>query len=247
MRFLKRAIRRFIEACGYDIFPVPKILKAHPEFRANVDILELFLHDYFDGPPIKFIQIGAADGQENDPVHRFVKEHGWRGVLVEPLPKNFARLQKTYAGVDCVHLVNAAIAPKPGTLKLYYLDRPDLKGSAQLTSFSREHIIKHKHIEFAESEIREIDVPCISVAELVKTHSFEDFDFLQIDTEGMDCKLINTLDFNLLKPKVINFEFIHSPEHEVNATILKLRQAGYQFMVPNTYDLLAFLPKAPKF
>jgi hypothetical protein len=40
-----------------------------------------------------FVQIGANDGMGDDPVRRHVFEDGWVGVLVEPLPDVFERLQ----------------------------------------------------------------------------------------------------------------------------------------------------------
>lgn len=49
----------------------------------------------------KFVQIGANDGTGDDPVQRHVFEDGWVGVLVEPLPDMFKRLQVASLSALC--------------------------------------------------------------------------------------------------------------------------------------------------
>jgi hypothetical protein len=60
-----------------------------------MNILEKFRHTYDSyffnrkvqktiGEDFFFIQIGACDGKEFDPIYRLVQEHNLAGVLVEP-------------------------------------------------------------------------------------------------------------------------------------------------------------------
>jgi len=42
------------------------------------------------------LQIGACDGELADPIMRYMHQYEWSGLLVEPLPDLFARLQHTY-------------------------------------------------------------------------------------------------------------------------------------------------------
>jgi hypothetical protein len=96
-------------------------------------------------PQVGFVQVGAFDGRTNDPIHDLVRRHGWRGVLVEPQPEPFARLRETYAGVDGLVLVNAAVAEQRGSMTLWRVGDPqpdDPWWVARAASFSREHLAK---------------------------------------------------------------------------------------------------------
>ena len=43
------------------------------------------------------VQIGANDGEREDPVSRLLRNRRrWRGLLVEPLPRDFKQLVKNY-------------------------------------------------------------------------------------------------------------------------------------------------------
>eukprot|EP00288_Rhodomonas_lens_P002868 CAMPEP_0177732996 /NCGR_PEP_ID=MMETSP0484_2-20121128/23431_1 /TAXON_ID=354590 /ORGANISM="Rhodomonas lens, Strain RHODO" /LENGTH=346 /DNA_ID=CAMNT_0019246311 /DNA_START=43 /DNA_END=1080 /DNA_ORIENTATION=+ len=55
------------------------------------------------------LQIGACDGSSFDPVHDILKHLSWGGLLVEPLPDIFRRLQHTYAAFPLVTLANVAV------------------------------------------------------------------------------------------------------------------------------------------
>ena len=51
------------------------------------------------GDSLNFIQVGANDGEYADPLHSFIVNYPWHGILVEPQPDIFARLRKNYAAM----------------------------------------------------------------------------------------------------------------------------------------------------
>ena len=78
------------------------------------------------GAGFTVLQIGANDGVSLDPLSSLVRKHGWSGVLVEPNPVNFEKLQQTYANQPQVRLERAAITTHDGTVTLYRpRDLPD--------------------------------------------------------------------------------------------------------------------------
>jgi hypothetical protein len=58
-------------------------------------------------PDVVFVQVGAHT--DDDPVHRFVLEHDWSGLCVEPLPNAYERLVLRYANNHRVRLANIAV------------------------------------------------------------------------------------------------------------------------------------------
>src|SRR5271165_1303468 len=43
-----------------------------------------------------FVQIGAYDGYDCDPIQKFIRRYGWNGILVEPQPDAFEKLRQNY-------------------------------------------------------------------------------------------------------------------------------------------------------
>ena len=58
-------------------------------------------------PRMTFLQIGAFDGLGLDDLHDLVIRHRLRGVMVEPQPEAFVRLQNTYRHQPQVTLLQA--------------------------------------------------------------------------------------------------------------------------------------------
>ncbi len=247
VRRIRRAIRLQLERRGFAVTPMPRFLASRPECRGAVDVLNLFLKDYFERQVATFIQIGANDGRSNDHLHEFINSDGWRGVLVEPMPDAYRSLEATYKGNDRVRLVNKAVGTANETLRLYYIDRPDIPGLGQLTSFLRANVLAHRrylrHLDYGPADVKACDVPCVTLPTLVAEHGVTELDVLQIDAEGMDCHILAGLDLNRLRPRVITFEFVHAPVELLDATMARLAAFGYSFMVPNPLDVTAFLPR----
>src|ERR1700709_1800114 len=87
------------------------------ERMAGPGLMRRFAEVY---PDPFFVEIGANDGQAFDQVGPLAREHGWRGVMVEPVPHIFTRLQQTYADQPGVRCENVAVADREGTLPFYH-------------------------------------------------------------------------------------------------------------------------------
>ena len=56
------------------------------------------------------VQIGANDGINNDPIHKFIKRDHWRGVLLEPQKYVFEKyLKPLYRNTPGIYVMNAAL------------------------------------------------------------------------------------------------------------------------------------------
>ncbi|MGH9185268.1 MAG: hypothetical protein ACRD0U_05570, partial [Acidimicrobiales bacterium] len=47
-------------------------------------------------PAAFFIEIGSNDGEQFDHLKPFIRSRSWRGIMIEPVPYVFARLQRNY-------------------------------------------------------------------------------------------------------------------------------------------------------
>src|SRR3989344_1445000 len=80
-----------------------------------------FLALYFKhiGPDFFFINIGANDGRNKDPLYEFVKKYRSRGIMVEPQADVFKHLQENFRNIPSVRCIRAAIARQDGMQTLY--------------------------------------------------------------------------------------------------------------------------------
>jgi FkbM family methyltransferase len=83
-------------------------------------------------PEAVFVEIGSNDGEQHDHLRPFILSRRWSGVMVEPVPYVFERLQRNYAGIDRVRLENAAIATQDGHLPFFHLVDATPEERAQL-------------------------------------------------------------------------------------------------------------------
>jgi FkbM family methyltransferase len=206
------------------------------------------------GSAIRFIQIGANDGVIADPLHPFIGAFGWSGAMVEPQPSVFTeKLEPLYRDNPHVQLINAAVGLKAGTMPLYVLSFSNDRWATGKASLDRsviqeavdsglvERLASRHGVQLpaiAEDWIASIEVPVVTVAELLNIASIEDFDLLHVDTEGANAMIVQQFDFARLSVRIVQFEHFHLSDSDLEATCNHLSAAGFQLHA-NKMDILA--------
>jgi len=198
-------------------------------YRSEDELLAKFAKRQRD---VFFFQIGAHDGKTDDVLFQLVREHQWKGVLLEPVKYLFDRLVSNYAGTLGLSFENKALMAKDGSATFYHLRQtndPLLPyWYDQLGSFSRDVVLWHKRaIPNIEDYLIEERVECISFDTLVERYKVNRIDLILIDTEGYDLEVLKNIDFRRYRPKLIIYEQIHlSPKDRAEAIRL-LKCNGY--------------------
>jgi len=73
-----------------------------------------------------------------------------------------------------------------------------------------------------------IPVECIPLQDLLDRHGIAHIDLLQIDTEGHDATVLETLDLGRVAPALIQYEHRHLTVGEQEACASRLRRHGYR-------------------
>lgn len=186
---------------GKDIVPV-----SDPQVKIQ-DVLEA----YDKKNDVQFIQVGASDGLKNDYIHDKVVNHGWSGILIEPVPKSFKQLSNNYRGLD-VFLENVAISDKSGEFPFFVGKVPSV------SSFNK----KHDPLKVA----KKIMVPTLTLNQVITKRLFFQFDLLQIDAESYDFRVIKSIDLSKYAPRIIHYEHRHLGDEKI-ACEKHLQQHGY--------------------
>lgn len=198
---------------------------------------------------VYLVNIGAFDGISNDYFYDYIKNHQWRGVLVEPTPSSFAKLKENYAGLDSAALENSAIAEMDGEMAFFVPVLTDDMPSwlPQTATLSKQHI--HKTVQavksvstderkYSDPLMTEIKVPTLTLSSLLAKYAVAKVDVLNIDAEGYDFKILRQLDFSRFKPYVIIYEYYNLDYLVLLRSVFWLSRRGYRLFWSST-DILA--------
>lgn len=219
----------------YDSRPRAALRRIHRTLRPLpppdplVPVVEEFARTH---PDAFFVQVGSNDGEQLDPLRRAILEHRWSGIMVEPVPYVFERLQRNYGAQPGIILENAAIADRDGLRELYHLARTDDAGLPQwydaLGSFRKDVVLKHKrYIPDIEDRIQALEVPCLTFDSLCRKHGVTTIDVIQVDTEGYDYEIVKLLDLARRRPTLVMFEHLHLDAATRQACLDHVAEHGY--------------------
>jgi FkbM family methyltransferase len=192
-----------------------------------------------------FVQVGSNDGVSGDPIHKFIVQYHWRGLLIEPIPYLYKKLMAVYAHQSNLFFERVAIDREPGEKHFYYIRSAG--GSAKMAwyeklgSFDKEHLVKHRaKIPDFDKRLVEATVPCVTLEMLFAKHRIAKINLLHIDAEGYDYEIIKTIPFSEIKPQMILYENKHLSQSDKAACKELLKSHGYKLIKGK--DTFAYVP-----
>lgn len=163
--------------------------------------------------PLTFIQMGAHDGLSHDPYREFLLRANMHGIVVEPLPFLFEKLEFNYKVKPSIILENCAASYPSGPCTLWTLDPKVLAGEPHgvflslLASFSKELLIEHLP---PRPELHQAVIPFQvrgeTIESLMQKHRLNHVDCLFLDMEGYEPTLLMALDYDVVSPRIISYE-----------------------------------------
>lgn len=194
----------------------------------------LLLKKVFDNNPQGIIiKIGANDGILDDPTYPYLVDNYWKCIFVEPQKYFFEKLTSNLCGKGNFYFENIAIGDSTGTFTLYTIDvtsYPLLPSYCALcSSLDKDYVMSIlKDFKLGEEAIIEEKTPVLLLKDLYAKYTLSNIDILQLDTEGYDAKIIRTIDFEHIVPRIIIFEHVNTPVVEYRQLCQSLRKRGYK-------------------
>ena len=137
-------------------------------------------------------------------------------LLVEPVPYNFEILEDKYKDQDNIFVCKNAVIDKAKKDNFYFVKKDSITKlgkhwASQIGSFDRDHILNHKNKRFKikNEDIQKIEIEFITFKDLIMKYSIKSIDTLQIDVEGAEHKIMNSINFKQIEIKNIIFESKH--------------------------------------
>ena len=166
------------------------------------------------------VDVGAADGIRYSNSRHLI-ELGWSGVLVEPHPTYFDKINELYKDTDSVTTINAAVYSEEGEMPFYVYGRDEHAQVSTLSKEFKERVVKVHGDKFEENPTM---VSVIRLSTVLQEAG--KVDFLSVDCEGVDMDVIRSNDWDLYRPSLVCIE--HSmPKEELHEY---MNSVGYTFL-----------------
>ena len=137
-------------------------------------------------------------------------------LLVEPVPHNIQELKENISKYKDIKIETSAVSSKNEVNKFYFVKPESVKKlgkhwASGIGSFDKQHILNHKNKRFKieDFDIEEIEIQYLTFADLVNKYSIASIEMLQVDVEGAEFEILNSIDFEKILIKKIIFEFKH--------------------------------------
>lgn len=162
---------------------------------------EQVILDYFKDHVGTFCSLGENDGITFSNV-RALAERGWTGVMIEPDPEAFARLEKLYEGHKGLYAYNYAISDS--NKKGFLQKSSSLLGTGDTGLVSTFNPSEMKRF-YGAVNYAPVEVQVYTWNTARNRWSIRNFDFISLDIEGDELRVLPDID--LSNTKLICIEF----------------------------------------
>ena len=150
-----------------------------------------------------FLDIGAHDGITFSNSRFFEKYREWDGICVEANPEVYQRLK---ANRSC-KTINVALAKQKGQVRFAKVSGYAEMLSGIVADYDPRHSDRiEREVKQHGGKIDFIDVPTLSVNELLDEYNVRTVDFCSIDTEGGELAILQGIDFGRFHFRTIAVE-----------------------------------------
>lgn len=172
------------------------------------------------------VQIGC--NKSHDACHKYILEHKdevKEVYLIEALPSCIPLIEDAYKDIPNAKIFNMGIGDTSQNELEFFYPTNDLTSGH--SSFNKGHLLSLAH-----KSISSIKIPCMTLGDFFARENIEKCDKLYIDAEGLDCKILCSLDLEKYKIPCIEFESYNCDGSAIkgvtyNNCMQKLVKMGY--------------------
>ena len=188
--------------------------------QCGEDIIARYVFDILQIPVPTYLDIGAHHPTHFSNTHLFYSQ-GSRGINIEPDPDLFVAF--TQARPRDINL-NVGIGEQSGELDFYVMSVRTLNtfSEAEAHAIERQGSVRIERV---------VTLPVVTVNSILEDHCRTGIDFLSLDVEGLDLAILRTMDFDIVRPKVMCVETITYSENRTGQKVKDIES----FMHGNGY------------
>ncbi len=193
---------------------------------------DLIAQTFFQIYPTKktfFLDVGAFDGIGFSNTRLFFDNH-WNGICIEPVTKNYKKLETLYRNTNII-TVRAAATDFDGELVLNVATIPSEKEWGSDVSSSSDETIQRWPDYIWTKET----VPARTINSILNEHNIEFVTFVSIDVEGQEMAVLRGFNLQKYQPALLVVEYSSQEEHR--ELTQHMRTWGYFPWIDNHQDI----------
>jgi len=172
-------------------------------------------------------------------------------LLVEPVPYNYKVLKNTFKENNNIFICINAVFSENLKKNFYFVKEDSIPKlgkhwASGIGSFNKQHILNHKSKRFQiqDHDIDKIEIDFITFDDLIEKYKIKSIKNLQIDVEGAEYEILNSIDFKKTRINSIQFESKHFDGTFTEGPKLKLikeklSKNGYELTQIDNENILA--------
>lgn len=160
------------------------------------------------------VEVGANDGVTYSNT-KYLEEHGWTCILVEPTPRLCEKIRKTRSG----QLFECAATDTDGEITLYISEEHDLFSSVEKQATMMDELARSK------LAILPVKVAARRLDSILVEAGVERLDMVSIDVEGHEYSVLKGFDLERFNPRIMLIE--DSTDLQVSMVEKYLMHKGY--------------------
>tara|TARA_Y100000591_G_scaffold255741_1_gene227632 strand:+ start:117 stop:848 length:732 start_codon:yes stop_codon:yes gene_type:complete len=202
-----------------------KFLKNGTQFGEDKYIIELFDKNFIG----KFLDVGCYHPTRHNNTFIMYK-NGWSGMNIDLNPLTIELFD--FMRPRDIN-INSGVSDTEIEKKLYFIDELNTQNTLdknQLNFLKNHHNIK-------DDEILEKKITTRNLNNILDDYKFYNIDFMNLDIEGHELKVLETLDFNKINIKYLCIEMIeHNKESVLNNEKIKDLLTKNNFKLIKNFD-----------
>lgn len=188
----------------------------HSQYKQDYYLHTNIFKDYKDG---YFVDVGAHDGVTINNTLFFDQEMGWKGINIEPIETVYKGLVKFRP--RCIN-INCAISNYTGTAKFINGIGYTEMISGLLDSYHSKHADRIlSETKIFNSQIKIILVDVKELKDILNKYNIKRVNYLYIDVEGAEEKVLRSIDFDQVFIDVIGVEMAYDDTNKLILSYLK--------------------------
>lgn len=190
--------------------------------RLDLPILGMLFNGLHDrhGGHVFVLHIGAGNGEAGLPLLSRFRNDGWSGLLIEPLPRNFAQLEALHADSERVAVLNLGISDVSASQALHAIN-PDTEIGARRIALGRASLSRDRIASAGADDIGTVDVPCLRLDTVLSELGIDSAQLVVLNAGGHEAQALSSFDVAALDLSLI---LIHcapgTPAEETCAAVL---------------------------
>lgn len=196
--------------------------------KLNAPLLEMLLnavHDHQQGR-VFVVQVGAGTGDTSPPLLNRFRDDGWSGLLIEPLPTNFTRLEVLHQDSERVAVLNLGISDVAATLSLHALTLEAEARNRRLPR-SRASVIRDRIATAGttDEDIAAIDVPFLRMDTVLQELGIDSAQVIAINAGGHEAQVMRSFDLSRLDVSLVLINSVADTAAD-SACVASMTEAG---------------------